>query len=183
MLLVKTIFLANAKPFFPFIRNSRQRKQFLPKRKRFFYRLLHSGKGKQIFCLVEANIPANICWSWKRLQHVFSVTILRLARRLEDVLEDEKLLRWRRLEDTSWRHILKAFWRHVLKTSWKHYGDKQNTYWGHLYLTNVNVYVTNLYFTNLYLAILRRIQNALIRTHHFNIHHILELKQHPYFKN
>ena len=121
--------------------------------------------------------------SWRRLQHVFSVTILRLARRLEDVLEDEKLLRWRRLEDTSWRHILKAFWRHVLKTSWKHYGDKQNTYWGHLYLTNVNVYVTNLYFTNLYLAILRRIQNALIRTHHFNIHHILELKQHPYFKN
>ena len=88
-----------------------------------------------------------------------------------------------RLEDTSWRHILKAFWRHVLKTSWKHYGDKQNTYWGHLYLTNVNVYVTNLYFTNLYLAILRQIQNALIRTHHFNIHHILELKQHPYFKN
>ena len=163
MLLVKTVFLANAKPFFPFIRNSRQRKQFLPKRKRFFYRLLHSGKGKQIFCLVEANIPANICWSWKRLQHVFSATILRLARRLEDVL--------------------KAFWRHVLKTSWKHYGDKQNTYWGHLYLTNVNVYVTNLYFTNLYLAILRRIQNALIRTHHFNIHHILELKQHPYFKN
>ena len=27
------------------------------------------------------------------LQHVFSVTILRLPRRLEDVLEDEKLLR------------------------------------------------------------------------------------------
>ena len=142
------------------------------------------------FFLYQA-FPANICWSWRRLQdmswrhlkHVFSVTILRLARRLEDVLEDEKLLRWRRLEDTSWRHILKAFCRHVLKTSWKHYGDKQNTYWGHLYLTNVNVYVTNLYFTNLYLAILRQIQNALIRTHHFNIHHILELKQHPYFKN
>ena len=51
---------------------------------------------------------ANICWSSRRLQHVFSVTILRLprrledvlktfsrpfAKRLEDVLEDEKLLR------------------------------------------------------------------------------------------
>ena len=35
---------------------------------------------------------------------------------LEDVLEDEKLLRWRRLQD-------------VLKTCdvWRHYGDKQNT--------------------------------------------------------
>ena len=72
---------------------------------------------------------ANICWSSRRLQHVFSVTILRLprrledvlktsckdvlktswrplARRLEDVLEDEKLLRWRRLED-----VLKTLWR------------------------------------------------------------------------
>ena len=37
----------------------------------------------------------------RRLQDVFSVTIFRniLARRLEDVLEDIKLLRWRRAED------------------------------------------------------------------------------------
>ena len=43
--------------------------------------------------------PANICWSRRRLQHVFSVTILRLPGRLEDVLQ-------RRLED-----VLKTFLR------------------------------------------------------------------------
>ena len=130
-------------------------------------------------CSCSSSIPANSCWSWRRLQdmswrrlqHVFSVTILHLPRRLEDVLQ-------RRLEEVlkrSWRHLarrlgrrkivtLKTSWRHVLKTSWRHYGDKQNTYWGYLYLTNLNVYLTNLYFTNLYLTILRRIQNTLIRT-------------------
>ena len=39
--------------------------------------------------------------AWIRLQHVFSVTIFRLPRRLEDLLQ-------RRLEDvlkTSWRHL------------------------------------------------------------------------------
>ena len=51
--------------------------------------------------------------SWRRLQHVFSVTIFRLPRRLEDILPRrlEDVLRrrlgdmpWRRLEDISWRH-------------------------------------------------------------------------------
>ena len=50
--------------------------------------------------------PANICWSsrrlqdmsWRRLQHVFSITILRLPRRLED-------MPWRCLEDISWRRL------------------------------------------------------------------------------
>ena len=57
---------------------------------------------------------------WRRLQHVFGVTILRLPRRLEDILQDVlktssrrledalkdvKLLRWRRLEDMSWKHL------------------------------------------------------------------------------
>ena len=41
--------------------------------------------------------------SSKRLEEVFSLTIFRLprrfSRRLQDVLEDEKLLRWRRFED------------------------------------------------------------------------------------
>ena len=37
-------------------------------------------------CTDRQRIPANICWSWRRLQHVFNVTILRLPRRLEDVL-------------------------------------------------------------------------------------------------
>ena len=79
--------------------------------------------------------PANICWSWRpsrhvwrRLQHVLSVTILRLprriedvwktcwrhlARRLEDVLEDQKLLRWRRLEDMSWRCLEDMSWKRL----------------------------------------------------------------------
>ena len=135
--------------------------------------------------------------SWGRLQHVFSVTILRLPRRLKDVLKtsSKRLGRrncyaegvfktsWRHVLKTTWRHVLTRSWRHVLKTSWRHYGDKQNTYWKYLYLTNLNVYLTNLHFTNLHLTILRRIQNALIRTHHFNIRLILELKQHLYFKD
>ena len=72
--------------------------------------------------------------SWRGFQHIFSVTILRLPRRLEDVLrrrledvlktfsrplarglqdvlEDEKFLRWRRLQD-----ILKTCLEDVLKT-------------------------------------------------------------------
>ena len=134
--------------------------------------------------------PVNICWSWRRLQHVFSVTILRLPRRLEDILKTPCKTSWKTKKcyaedviNTSWRHILKTSWRHVLKMSWRHYGDKQNTYWGYLYLTNLNVYLTNLYLTNLHLTILRRIQNALSRTHHFNICLILEPKQHLCFKN
>ena len=137
-----------------------------------------------------------------RLQHVFSVAILRLPRRLEDVLktswrrleevlktswktkncyaEDVLKTSWRHVLKTSWRHVLKMSWRHVLKSSWRHYGDKQNTYWGYLYLTNLNVYLTNLYLTNLHLTIPRPIQNALSRTHQFNICLILELKQHLY---
>ena len=45
---------------------------------------------------------------WRRLEDVFSVTIFRLSRRLEDVLK------------TSWRRLAKTFWRRleeVLKTS------------------------------------------------------------------
>ena len=138
--------------------------------------------------------PANSCWSsrrlqdmsWRRLQHVFSVTVFRLprrledflktswrylARRLEDVLEDKKLLRWRRLQDvlkTSWRHVLKTCWRHVLKMPWRRLGDKQIVYWGYVFNhglpVNLNQYLTNLYLINLYFTNLRRIRNALIRT-------------------
>ena len=81
-------------------------------------------------------------------------------RRLEDVLEDEKLLRWRRLEDvlkTCLEDLLKILWRqtkYLLGISVYLSRD----------LTNLNVYLTSLYFTNLYLTILKRIQNALIRT-------------------
>ena len=120
--------------------------------------------------------------SWRRLQRVFSVTILHLPRRLEDVLKkfSRRIAKtaWRRFQDlsqdvlkTSWKtkncyaeDVFQTSWRHALKTSWRHYWYKQNTFWGYLYRGNLNVYLTNLYFTNLYLTILMRIQNALIRT-------------------
>ena len=74
--------------------------------------------------------PANICWSWRRLQHVFRRNNFtsskkswgRLAKRLEDVLEDEKLLRWRSLEDvlkTYLEDVLKTCLEDVLKTLWR----------------------------------------------------------------
>ena len=128
--------------------------------------------------------------SWRLLQRVFTITVLRLRRRLEDVLktssrpltncfEDVFKLSWKTKNcytegvfKTSSRHVLKKSWRHVLKTSWGHIlktssrrlGGKQKVYWWYLYLTNLNVYLTNLCFTNLYLTNLRRIQNALLRT-------------------
>ena len=170
---------------------------FLPKESESISRLERVLVSRRILFKKVAIIPANICWSWRRLQdmsrrrlqHVFSVTILRLPRRFQDVLktfsrplarrlEDEKLLRWRRLQD-----VLKTCLEDILRTSWRHYGDKQYTYWEYLYLTNVNVHLTNIYFTNLCLISLRQIQNALIRIHHFNIRLILELKQHLYFIN
>ena len=63
--------------------------------------------------------PANICWSWRRLQHVFSVTILRLPRRPGDVVKTS----WRRLED-----VLKTFLHDVSKISWKRLEDVLKTY-------------------------------------------------------
>ena len=125
-----------------------------------------------MFKINRAKYPANICWSSRRLEDVFSVKILRLPRPLEDVLKTP----WRRLpkasclqdlsqdvfktswktkncyaEDmlkTSWRHVLKTSWRHIWKTSSRRLGGKQNFYWWYLHLTNLNVYLTNLCFTN-----------------------------------
>ena len=84
-------------------------------------------------------------------KYVLKTSWRHLARRLEDVLEDEKLLRWRRLED-----VLKTCLEDVLEI------NKMFTRISvliHGLLRNLNQYLTNLYFTNL-----RRIQNALIRT-------------------
>ena len=98
--------------------------------------------------------------SWRCPRHVFSGTIFRLARRLEDVLK----MPWRHLEDISqgvlqdenllcWRkHILKTSWRHGLKISSRSLGGKQNVSGGYLYLTNLNLYLTNQNLTNLYLT-------------------------------
>ena len=52
--------------------------------------------------------------SWRCFQHVFSVTIFRLPRRLQDVLK----IFWRRLAKTSWRHLATHL-EDVFKTSWK----------------------------------------------------------------
>ena len=60
--------------------------------------------------------------SSRRLQHVFSVTVLRLPRRLQDVLEDKKFLRWRRLQDVlkiRLEDVLKTCLEEVFKTSWR----------------------------------------------------------------
>ena len=85
--------------------------------------------------------------SWRRLEHVFSVTIFWLPRRLEDVLqrrrledisqdvlEDERFLCWRRLQDilkacledvltTCLEDVLKACLEDILKTSWRQKKD------------------------------------------------------------
>ena len=68
--------------------------------------------------------------SWRRFQHIFSVTIFHLPRRLEDVLqrrlenalEDEKLLCLRRLQDfltTFLEDVLKRCLEDIFKTSWR----------------------------------------------------------------
>ena len=76
--------------------------------------------------------------SWRRVQHVFSVTILRLPRRLKDVLQRrlEDVLNtscktpWRRLQDvlktcledllkTCLEDVLKACLEEVLKMLWR----------------------------------------------------------------
>ena len=64
--------------------------------------------------------------SLRRLQHVFSVTFFRLPRRLQDVLEDEKLLRWGRFEN-----VFKTYLEDVFKTF------TENVYWEYLYLNNL----------------------------------------------
>ena len=123
--------------------------------------------------------PANICWSWRRLQPVFRVTIFHLPRRLNVLKTSCKYVlktSWRHLArrlgrrqivtlKMSWRHDSKTSWRHVLKTAWR-----QKKYLlgipvsNHGLLENLNQYLTNLYLTNLYFTNLRRIQNALIKT-------------------
>ena len=57
--------------------------------------------------------------SWRRLQHVFSVTVLRLPRRLQDVLKKS----WRRLAKTSWRRLEEVF-KTSRKTSSKRLGRR-----------------------------------------------------------
>ena len=93
--------------------------------------------------------------SWKRLQHVFSVTVFCLPRRPQDFfnedvlkmfsrrlvryLQDVSKLSARCICETSSRRLQDIFKtscktkncsaEDVLKTSWRHLADKQNVYW------------------------------------------------------
>ena len=114
--------------------------------------------------------------SWRRFQHVFSITVFCLPRRhlarcLED-LQDIFKRSWKIknfMLKTSWgynlktssRDVLKTSWIHVLKTPPRHLGDTLET--NKMFRGYVRCYISNPYLTNLYLTNLREIQNALIR--------------------
>ena len=113
--------------------------------------------------------------SWRRLQHVFNVTTLRLPRRLEDALnppcQDVLKTSWRRFQDLS-QDVFKTSWRHVLKTSWRHIlicvfktSRRQAKFLLVISVSNKSKCVSNKsLFHKLYLRNLRRIQNASLRT-------------------
>ena len=73
--------------------------------------------------------------SWRRLEDISQDVLKTSWGYLKDVLEDKKLLRWRSLEYVLKTCLEDMSWRHVLKMSWRSLGDKQNVYWGYLYLT------------------------------------------------
>ena len=95
-------------------------------------------------CHVLWSHLANIRWSWRRLQHVFSVTILRLPRRLED-------MSWRRLEDLSSILLEDMSWKCLEDISWRRLEDtmeKNKILTGDL--TNLYVYLT-IYISQIYI--------------------------------
>ena len=116
--------------------------------------------------------------SWRRLQLVFSVTIICLPRHIQDVLKTscKYVLKksWRRLDDIL-QNVLKTSWKtkncyseDVLKTS----HSKTKCLLGisvsdHSLLANLHQYLADLYPINLFFKNLRWIQNALIRTQEF----------------
>ena len=117
--------------------------------------------------------------SWRRLHHVFSVTVFRLPRRLQGVLQICLEDLWKTYLKTSWRRLrrrkiftLITSWRSLEDMSWKRPEDVSETkkeslleisVSNHGLLTNLENYVTNLYLANLYLTNLGWIRNALIR--------------------
>ena len=122
-----------------------------PKNVDFFAKKCWKQQSKRAF-------PASICWSWRRLQQVFSIRMLRLPRRLEDVLKISCKTSWRCLVrqkivtlKTSWRYVLKTSsthlqrnnlslprrledvlklsWRRLAKTIWRHLGRRKIITW------------------------------------------------------
>ena len=89
------------------------------------------------------------------LENLFNTSSTSLFFVFQDVLEDEKLLQWRRLQDilkTCLEGVLKACLEDVLKICLEdvlksYLEDVSKPSWrqknGDLHLTNVNVYVTN----------------------------------------
>ena len=123
------------------------------------------------FIFWEVANPYKICWktfsrnTFLPSKHllVFSVTIFRLLRRLEDVLQ----IRLEDLLKTSWKtkncyaeHVLKTSWRHVLKKSWR-----QTKCLLGISLSNKFKSVSDKSISHISTSDKsRRIQNALIRT-------------------
>ena len=132
--------------------------------------------------------------SWRHLQHIFSVTILRLPRRLEDVLK----LSWRRLAKTIWRHLgrrkiitWRTSWRHLEDMSWRRLENVLKTYledvlrtlWRQTkYLLGISVSnkskcaSNKSIFQNLYLTILTRIISIFVLFGNWSSLSILRIK-------
>ena len=154
------------------------------KKKQIWRNLEQSSKPRKHLLVFKTSSRRLQDMSWRCLQYVLSVTIFRLPKRLEDVLqkrleevlktscntskrrfkdvlqdvwEDEKLLRWRRLEDMSWRRLEDMSWRQTKCL-------QEISVSNHGLLKNLHQYLTNLYLTNLCFTNLRRIQNAVLRT-------------------
>ena len=70
-------------------------------------------------CCTKANNPANICWSSRRLQYVFSVTVFRKIVTLKTYWRRLQDMSWRRLEDMSWRSLEDMSWRRLEDMPWR----------------------------------------------------------------
>ena len=107
--------------------------------------------------------------SWRRLEDVFKTSHKTSSRRIGRRKIVTLKTSLRRLEDMPWRYVLKASWRYTLKMSWR-----QAKILLVISVSNKSKWVSNKsLFHKLCLRNLRRIQNASLRTHNFDIHLIL----------
>ena len=56
---------------------------------------------------------------WRRLEDFLKISYKTSSRCLQDVMEDEKLLHWRRLRDMSRRRLEDMYWRRLEDISWR----------------------------------------------------------------
>ena len=120
------------------------RKKLWKKKKKFDWVCLKRSCSKHLLVFIQLPSKHLLVFktSWRRLQdmsrrrlqHVFSVTILRLPRRFQDL--SQELLRWRHLqhvlktcledvflEDMSWRRLEDISWRCLEDISWRRLQD------------------------------------------------------------